>query len=134
MMGPYMEILEALAELDRLTGRAPPDLQRGRLDEIEPDEMEPAAADEMGVQGAGSAVQVAGSAGTGRTHRGYRAQGLQVQGAGSAGTGRTHRGYRAQGLRYRAQGLQVQFALIGGTGRRVCRYRAQGLQCDVTRL
>ena len=71
MMGPYMEILEALAELDRLTGRAPPDLQRGRLDEIEPDEMEPAAADEMGVQGAGSA-------GTGRTHRGYRAQGLRA--------------------------------------------------------
>ena len=69
LMGPYMEILEALAELDRLTGRAPPDLQRGRLDEIEPDEMEPAAADEMGVQGAGSAVQVAGSAGTGRTHQ-----------------------------------------------------------------
>ena len=78
LMGPYMEILEALAELDRLTGRAPPDLQRGRLDEIESDEMEPAAGDEMGVQGA-----LIG--GTGRRVCRYRAQGLQEQGAGSAG-------------------------------------------------
>jgi hypothetical protein len=59
-LGPYLAIMETLAELDRLGGNQAPDLQRYRPDEMEPLEMdagrtEAVSADDMGQQDAGAA-------------------------------------------------------------------------------
>ena len=52
-LGPYLEIMEAIAALHLLQGKPAPDLQRNRADEMEPPEMD--AADTMGQQDAGAA-------------------------------------------------------------------------------